>query len=250
MIRTVIVDDEPLARRGIRLRLEEEADFDVVGEFASGSAACSGIPRLQPDVVFLDIQMPEIDGFEVLDRLGEDRPAVIFLTAWEHHALRAFSVPALDYLLKPPTEARLANALGRVRAHLEAEREAVIGRRVRDLVQPALAPERSDEADVLHAREHGRILLIRADEVAFMEGAGNYVRLHARGRSFLTRYRLRELEIRLADRFVRIHRRTLVNRRRIAELQPHFNGTWVAVLDDRTVLRIGRAYRGNVVPGC
>lgn len=244
-IRTVIVDDEPLARRGIRLRLEEESDFDVIAEFGSGAEACDGIPRLRPDVVFLDIQMPEVDGFDVVERIGEHRPAVVFLTAWENHALRAFSVPALDYVLKPPTEARLASALARVRAHVEAAREAEIGRRVRDLLQTTQPPS---EPAVLHVREHGRILVIRADEVSVIEGAGNYVRLHARGKSFLASYRLADLETRLADRFVRIHRSTLVNRGRIAELQPHFNGAWVAVLDDRTVLRIGRAYRDNILP--
>lgn len=252
-IRTVIVDDEPLARRGIRLRLEEEPDFAVVAEYGSGASACAGIRELAPDVVFLDIHMPEMDGFEVIGDIGDPVPAVVFLTAYESHALRAFSVRALDYVLKPASDERLDRTLERVRSHVALTREATLGRRVRDIVHgtPVETPDDRTGAppvlDALRVRERDRIVLVRPEQVDWIEASGNYVRLHAGSRSHLARYSLSELEERLAGRFVRIHRGTLVNRSRVVELQPHFHGDYVAVLADRTVLRVGRTYRAALL---
>jgi two-component system LytT family response regulator len=251
-IRAIIVDDEPLARQGIRLRLEDEPDFDVVAEYGSAAQACAGIPELAADVMFLDIQMPEMSGFDVIRRVGVDRPAVVFLTAYESHALTAFDVPALDYVLKPASDERLDIALDRIRAHVATAREADFGRRVRQLVRGDAAAPRPEEPaapalDALHVRERGRIILIRPAQVDWIEAAGNYVRLHVRGHSHLAHYTLNELESRLAPGFVRVHRGTLVNRSRIVELQPHFHGDYVAVLADRTVLRVGRKYRATLL---
>jgi two-component system LytT family response regulator len=252
-IRAVIVDDEPLARQGIRLRLEDEPDFDVVAEYASARQACDGIRDLAPDVVFLDIQMPEMSGVDVARTIGASQSAVVFLTAYETHAVDAFEVSALDYVLKPASDERLDQALARIRAHVAAAREADIGRRVRQLVHDGAletAPAASSAAaalEVLHVRERGRIVLVRPSNVEWIESAGNYVRLHLRGRTHLAQYTISELERRLGATFVRIHRGTLVNRSRIVELQPHFHGDYVVVLDDRTVLRVGRKYRGALL---
>ena len=252
-IRAVIVDDEPLARRGIRLRLEDEPDFDVIAEYASGAQACEGIQRLVPDVVFLDIQMPGMSGFDVIRGIGKASPAVVFLTAFEAHALDAFEVSALDYILKPASDERLDQTLDRVRAHVATVREADLARRVRQLVQidgQATPPAPAAPAPVLaalHVRERGRILLIGPEHIDWIGAAGNFVRLHLRGRSHLARYTVAELEKRLAPAFVRIHRSTLVHRARIVELQPHFHGDYVVVLADRTVLRVGRKYRGALL---
>jgi two-component system LytT family response regulator len=251
-IRAVIVDDEPLARRGIRLRLEEEADFDVVAEYESGAQACAGIPEHEPDVVFLDIQMPGMNGFDVVRSFGQAAPAIVFLTAYESHALDAFEVCALDYILKPASDERLDLALARVRAHVATTREASIARRVRQVLEQdpagtigANVPQSGPAPPLaaLHVRERGRILLIAPEHIDWIEAVGNYVRLHVRARSHIARYTIAELETRLAPAFVRIHRGTLVNRARIAELQSHFHGDYVVVLADRTVLRVGRKYR-------
>jgi two-component system LytT family response regulator len=252
-IRAVIVDDEPLARRGIRLRLADERDFEVVAEFESGAQACAGIRELEPDVIFLDIQMPGMSGLDVVRGIGNAAAAIVFLTAFEQHALDAFEVCALDYILKPPSDERLDQTLERVRAHVATVREANVAVRVRRLVQdeaarstgardvPASAPA------TLHVRERGRILLIQPDQINWIEAVGNYVRLHLRGRSHLARYTVGELSNRLAPAFVRIHRGALVNRARIVELQPHFHGDYVVVLADQTVLRVGRKYRSALL---
>jgi two-component system LytT family response regulator len=251
-IRAVIVDDEPLARRGIRLRLEEEPGFEVVGEYPSGAAASRDIVRIDPDVVFLDVQMPEMDGFEMLEKIGETRAAVVFLTAHEDHALRAFAVHALDYLLKPPSDERLDRAILRIREHVDGGRAARLGRQVRDMVSGGVpetgARPSTGQPDVLHVRQHGRVLLLRPARIDWIEAAGNYVRLHSGSKTYLANYSIRELETRLAGHgFVRIHRSTLVNSDRIVELQPHFHGDYVAVLSDRTVLRVGRLYRESLL---
>lgn len=253
-IRAVIVDDEPLARRGIRLRLADEPGFEVVAEYPSGVAASREIGRVDPDVVFLDVHMPEMDGFELLECIGQSRAAVVFLTAYEDHALRAFAFRALDYLLKPPSDERMDSAIRRIREHVEAGRAAALGRRVRAMVsgddgetEPDPPPQPATP-DVLHVRQQGRVLLLKPAKVDWVEAAGNYVRLHVGQKSHLAKYSIRELEARLAVHgFVRIHRQTLVNADRIVELQPHFHGDYVALLADRTALRVGRRYRDTML---
>jgi two-component system LytT family response regulator len=253
-IRAVIVDDEPLARRGIRLRLDEEPGFEVVAEYPSGTAASREIGRVDPDVVFLDVEMPGMNGFEMLERIGSTRAAVVFLTAHEEYALSAFAVKALDYLLKPPSEERMERAIRRIREHVEGDRAATLGRRVRAIVDDGTAwsggllPRATH--DVLRVKHRNRVLLLRSDRVDWIEAAGNYVRLHVGTTAHLAKYSLNELEARLAPHgFVRIHRGTLVNGDRIVELQPHFHGDYVAVLTDRTVLRVGRRYRESLLGG-
>jgi two-component system LytT family response regulator len=263
-IRGIIVDDEPLAREGLRLRLAEEPDFEVIAEYGSGLRAREGIRQLEPDVVFLDIRMPEISGFDVLDASFGSRPAVVFLTAYDDHALRAFAESALDYVLKPASDQRMDITLDRIRSHVATTREAEFGRRVRELAGEAAAPGKADATggpkkkpatvttdsrrlDALRVHERGRILLVRAEQVDWIEACGNYVRLHVNGRTHVARYSIAQLERRLAGRFIRIHRSTLVQRDRITEFQPHFHGDYVAVLKDKTVLRVGRTYREGLL---
>lgn len=255
-IRAVIIDDEPLARRGIRLRLAEEPGFEVVAEFSSGSAASREIGRVDPDVVFLDVEMPGMNGFEMLERGGCSRAAVVFLTAHEEYALNAFAVNALDYLLKPASDERFGRAIRRIREHVEAQRAATLGRRVRAVVDDAAVsrggphPRPRPGPDVLRVKHKGRVLLVRSARVDWIEAAGNYVRLHVGAASHLAKYSLNQLEARLAPYgFVRLHRGALVNGDRIVELQPHFHGDYVAVLTDRTVLRVGRRYRESLLGG-
>jgi two-component system LytT family response regulator len=227
-IRAIIVDDEPLARRGMRLRLEEEGDFEVLAEYGDAVRACAGIREHSPDVVFLDIQMPGMNGFDVARAIG-DRSAVVFLTAHEAYALDAFAVRAIDYLLKPASDERIDRTLDRVRAHVATTRAAELGRRVSRMVHGdgRTGDGTTGEAtpiEALRVRERGRIILIRPGQIDWIEAAGDYVRLHVHGRSHLARYTIGELEARLVRGFVRIHRGTLVNRSRIVELQPHDHG--------------------------
>jgi two-component system LytT family response regulator len=223
MIRTLIVDDEPLARRGIRARLAG-TDIETVGECDGGRAAIDAIHSLAPDLVFLDVQMPEIDGFAVIESIGAERmPVVIFVTAFDTHAVHAFDCHALDYLLKPIDDARFAESLARARE------------RVRDRA--------SRSAERIAVRDRGRVALLDPRDIDWVAADGDYVRIHASARSYLVRETLSAMAERLrAPRFVRIHRSTIVNVERVGELQPLPNREYVVVLHDGTKLRSSRSY--------
>jgi len=253
VIRTLVVDDEPLAREGVRVRLESERDIALVGEAADGPAAVEAIRRLLPDLVVLDVQMPGMDGFEVLARVADTcLPAVVFVTAYDRYALRAFEVHALDYLLKPFTAARLHDAMDRVRRELERDDDraglsAVMG----------LLDERERGAGRAPAAEHARrwavkdgerYLMLRADEVDWIEAAANYVRFHARDTSFLLRGTMAAVAATLDPRqFARIHRSTIVNIDRVREVRPEWHGDFDVVLTGGQVLRMSRRYRGALL---
>ena len=251
MIRTLVVDDEPLAREGIRVRLAVERDVEVVGEAADGPAAVEAIRRLLPDLVMLDVQMPGMNGFEVLARVaGDCLPAVVFVTAYDSYALRAFEVHALDYLLKPFTAARLHEAVARARESLERD-----GDRADLDAMLHLIEERERSGDLPGDRRPGlarrwalrdgeRWLMLRADEVDWIEAAANYVRFHARGTAFLLRGTMAALEATLDPRqFARIHRSTIVNLDRVREVRPEWHGDFDVVLTGGQVLRMSRRYR-------
>lgn len=227
-IRALIVDDEPLARERIRALLEAEPDIEIAGEAVNGRKAVEAIQKLKPALVFLDIQMPGLDGFQVIDAVGPVRmPAVIFITAYDQHAIKAFEVNALDYLLKPFDDDRFAAALRRARKDLSG---AGGGR-----------PER------LVIKSSGRITLLKSDEVDWIEATGNYVSLHAGAATHLMRETLAGLEAKLDPaRFCRIHRSTIVNLDRIKELQPYFHGDYVLILKDGTRLTLKRGYRDTL----
>jgi two-component system LytT family response regulator len=252
MIRTLVVDDEPLAREGIRVRLAVERDVEVVGEAADGPAAVEAIRRLLPDLVMLDVQMPGMNGFEVLARVaGDCLPAVVFVTAYDSYALRAFEVHALDYLLKPFTAARLHEAVARARESLERDGDRadldamlrLIEERERSGANPP-ADRRPGQARRWALRDGERWLMLRADEVDWIEAAANYVRFHARGTAFLLRGTMAALEATLDPRqFARIHRSTIVNLDRVREVRPEWHGDFDVVLTDGQVLRMSRRYR-------
>ena len=262
MIATLIVDDEPLARETVRLRLEREGDVRIVGEARDGPEAVETIRRLAPDLVVLDIQMPGLDGFEVLDRVRPHHlPTVIFVTAYDRFAIRAFEVHALDYLLKPFTAERLRQALEHVRRELArdsatAMREqmaALLDARAATAAAPVSAPLATPPADGDYAlrltvRDGERFVVVRTDDVDWFEAAANYVRVHTSGKVFTVRGTMGALESRLDPcRFARVHRSTIVNIDRVREIRPEWHGDFDVVLTDGTTLRLSRSYRHTLL---
>lgn len=243
-IRALIVDDEPLARERMRSLLAGETDVDVVGEATNGLEAVDAILDQSPDLVFLDVQMPKLDGFEVIQTVGAERmPAVVFVTAYDQHALRAFEVQALDYLLKPFDRDRFQGALKRVRRQMENSDSGDLGRRLLALVRD-LKNDRPTKAERLVVKSGGRLFFLRAEEIDWIEAAGNYVRLHVGAEAHLLRETMTSIEGRLhPETFFRIHRSHIVNIERIKELQPWFNGEYVVILRNGTRLTLSRGYR-------
>jgi two-component system, LytTR family, response regulator len=242
-LRALIVDDEPLARDGIRLMLRAMPDVDIVGEAGDGVAAVRAIAALRPDVVLLDIQMPGMSGFDVVKQIAaEHLPLIVFVTAYDEHALKAFDVHAFDYLLKPLNRDRLTEAITRVRADLA--RGAPDRDRVLDLVQGTRLPR----AVRFTVRDRDRYVLVRASDIDWIEAAANYVRLNTRGRGFMLRMTLAEMERRLDPaEFIRIHRSTIVNTARIKEIRPDAHGDYDIVLADGRTLKMSRSYRERVL---
>jgi two-component system LytT family response regulator len=242
-IRTLVVDDEPIARERILSLLQQENDVEVIGQCADGVQAVSAIQQQSPDLVFLDVQMPGCDGFGVIQNIGADRmPTVVFVTAYDEYALRAFEVHALDYLLKPFGKDRFQETLKHARESLERRRAGDLGRRLLALVHD-LKPEQQ-RLDRLVVKSGGRVFFLRTDEIDWIEAAGNYVRLHLGEESHLFRETMNGMESRLdGRRFVRIHRSRIVNTERIKELQPWFNGEYVVILRNGTRLTLSRGYR-------
>jgi len=251
-IRTVIVDDEPTARRGVRLLLKRDAMFEVVAEVANGLEAVEVIERERPDLVFLDVQMPGLCGFEVLNKLGKDvPPAVIFVTAHDAHALRAFEVNAIDYLLKPYDDTRFYEALERVkksRRHESAEAESSRMRQLLDFVQSKMSSGQSGaDTDRILVKSSGDIYFLKADEIDWIEAEGDYMKFHTGEKSHLMRETMARLEARLdGKRFIRIHRSTIVNIDRLRKLSPSFGGEYAVVLEDGTKLKLSRGYHDRI----
>jgi two-component system LytT family response regulator len=246
-LRAMIVDDEELARRGLRVRLER-ADVLVVGECANGPEALAMIPTLAPDLVLLDIQMPEMSGLEVAAVLeAETRPHVIFVTAFDEYAIRAFEVHALDYLLKPIDDERLAAALEHARGAIQAAHDSDFGRRVTRAIasmKSGDAAEDSSMSDRIAVRVNGRIVLVRVSDIDWIEASGDYVTLHVEKKSWLVREPIAMIAQRYrTQRIARIHRSTLVNLDRITELRPLSNGEFIVVLRDGMELKMSRNFR-------
>jgi two-component system, LytTR family, response regulator len=242
-IRTLIVDDEPLARERLAALLTNEADIEVVAQCRDGEEAVTAIVDHEPDLVFLDVQMPQMNGFEVIEAVGGERmPLVIFVTAYDQHALRAFQVRALDYLLKPFDRERFRHALGRARRQLDGRSSGDLERRLLAIVND-LKPSHG-RVDRFVVKAGGRVFFVRSDEIDWIEAAGNYVKLHVGNDTHLFRETMNAVEARLdADMFFRIHRSHIVNIERIRELQPWFNGEYVVFLKNGTRLTLSRGYR-------
>jgi two-component system LytT family response regulator len=240
--RVLIVDDEPLARRRIRRMLSGELDMSVVGECADGLAAVSAIKDLNPDLVFLDVQMPEMNGLEVIRAVGPRRlPALVFVTAYDTYALQAFEAEALDYLLKPFDAHRFRETLQRVRRRLGEDRDR-LSEQISQLASRFGAGPQYLQRLVVKMED--RMILVNVEEVDWLEAAGNYVCVHVGKHSHIVRESLSHFESSLDPaHFVRIHRSTLVNLNRIRELRPHWHGDYKIILQSGQVLPLSRRYR-------
>ena len=242
-MRVLIVDDEPLACERIRTLLAGQADIEIVGEAHDGRSAVDAIRTRSPDLVFLDVQMPEMDGFAVLGAIPTGAmPVVIFVTAFDHYALQAFEVCALDYLLKPFDRDRFARALDRARTEYGRRSDGNLSARLRSLLDQW--KDHKPWLDRLVIRSGGRVLFLRVEELDFVEAAGNYLRLHAGREEYLYRETLARLEATLDPaKFARIHRSVIVNLERVKELHPLFRGDYAVILRDGRQLTLSKAYR-------
>jgi len=252
-IRVLIVDDEPLARDKIRGMLKGKEDFEIVGEAGNGKEAVSAIQKLEPDLLFLDVQMPEMDGFQVLQTIGPSRiPMVVFVTAYDRYALQAFEVYALDYLLKPFDRERFEKALVRARTQLDQEKRKDLTQGLQALMEElsrvrqggSLATPGPKFLERLAIKASGRIFFLRAQDIDYIESEGNYIRVHTGKESHLIREAMSVLETQLdPKKFLRIHRCTIVNVDRIQELQPWFHGEYRVILRNGVQLTLSRSYR-------
>jgi two-component system, LytTR family, response regulator len=250
-IRTIIADDEELARRGLRALSQRCEDLELIGECANGQEAVEAIRRHRPDLVFLDVQMPGKTGFDVISAIADaQRPHVVFVTAYDKFALRAFEVHALDYLLKPVNEERFDAAVARVREAMSHATDNAIVQRVRQVaadLKVAISPSKGSAVDRLPIKMNGRIMVIRVADIDWIEADGDYVSVHVGDKTWLMRETIAAVELRLAlSGFVRIHRSTLVNAERVKELQPQDKGEYTVVLNDGTELKLTRHYRTSV----
>jgi two-component system, LytTR family, response regulator len=242
-IRTVIADDEPLGRQRLRMLLAEESWIDLVAECADAPGTIAAIEKFRPELVFLDVQMPGGSGFDVIDAVGvEHMPFVIFVTAFDRYALRAFDVHALDYLLKPFDRDRFRQALARARQQIDRRTEGDLEQRLLALVNDLKPAPQPLERFVV--KSAGRVFFVRSADIEWIEAAGNYVKLHVGSETHLFRETMNALEARLDPAmFFRIHRSHIVNLERVRELQPWFNGEYVVFLTSGARLTLSRGYR-------
>jgi two-component system LytT family response regulator len=244
-LRTLIVDDEALARTALLRLLKRERDVSVIGQCSDGEMAVGAIRQMKPDLVFLDVQMPEMDGFEVLEAIGvEGMPVTVFVTAFDKYALQAFDANAVDYLLKPFSPDRLSRALARVRERFLGRQDKEAARRLFSLLDSRL---QTDYARRLTVATGGRILFVPVADIDWVEAEGNYARLHVARHVYDVRETLQALTEKLDPReFIRIHRSTIVNVRRIREVQPWFQGSHLVLLHSGEELRMSRYQREAV----
>ncbi len=261
-INTLIVDDEALARRGLQLRLEKHEDVNIVGECANGREALKAIPELDPDLVFLDIQMPGVDGFEVVRQLqGDDMPLVVFATAFDQYAVKAFDVHAIDYILKPVDEEHLERALQRAREQLIQKSDANDKQRllkvIGDITGQApcemqkwleegaeMPPEYPDKIAI---KDAGEITLLPVKDIEWVDAAGDYMCLHAKDQIHVMRITMKQLESQLDPAlFQRVHRSTLVNLERVEKICSHINGEFHLFLKGGERLKMSRTYKKKI----
>jgi two-component system LytT family response regulator len=260
-IKTLIVDDEPLAREGIAAMLGGDPAIEVVGTAADGQSALTAIRGQRPDLVFLDVQMPKRDGLAVLAELRpEERPAIIFVTAFDQYAVRAFEICAVDYLLKPFRDVRFASALARAKAGFRQSREADLGQKLEQLLglmrgpagraqdyQAAVEPPAGDAADRIVLKTGNDLHFIRTADIVWVESQADFVKVHTTGAAQLVRETLQNLEQRVpAARFLRIHRSSLVNVDHVKKVTPALYGDYTVLMSDNTVLRLSRKNRGKL----
>ena len=263
MLRTIIVDDEALARRGLKHRLNEVDDLAIVAEARNGREALKSIRELQPDLVFLDIQMPGMSGFDVLAELQqEDMPAIVFVTAFNEYAIKAFEANALDYLLKPIEDDRLNEAIFRVRENLDLKHALkhkksllrlvsnMTGENVssmRELSAKGVDNLKKKELAKLVIKDAGRTTLVPQDQIEWIDAAGDYMCVHAGGETHIMRKTMKELEAELdPDILQRIHRSTIVNINQVTEMQSHINGEYFLTLKSGHTIKLSRTYKDKL----
>jgi two-component system LytT family response regulator len=247
MIRVVIADDEPLARNRIRRLLSGEKDIEIVAECKNGREVVDALERHQAELIFLDVEMPELDGFGVMEEVGaEQMPVVIFVTAYDQYAVQAFETHALDYLLKPFDEDRFQKALERARGHMERSRSGEVAARLLAMLHD-VRPQPMPPADRLVIKSGGRVVFLKSEEIDWVEAAANYVRIHAGNDEYLMRETMNAFEAKLdTRRFMRIHRSIIVNLEKIKELQPCNNGEYIVVLRTGKELSLSRSFRDRI----
>lgn len=258
-IRTLIVDDEPLARRGLELRLGRRDDIEIVGEAGNGREAFHAVSALRPQLMFLDVQMPGIDGFELLRMLPAPQvPLTVFVTAYDHYALAAFAANAVDYLLKPVDDARLDESVERARSRLAARKTedhyerlikfiATLPGSQRAQADACLNDDEPRSSGKLTIKDGHRLIRIDADAIRWIDAAGDYMCIHASNETHVLRGTMQQLEQRLdPQKFARIHRSTIVNLQRVREMRPHLNGEYFLVLDSGHELKLSRSYRDKL----
>lgn len=260
-IRTILVDDEPLAIQGLELRLQAHDDVEIIAKCQNGREAISAIKTNKPDLVFLDIQMPGFDGFSVVQGLMDvEPPLFVFVTAYSDHALRAFEAQAVDYLMKPVDEARLAETLDRVRQRLSEKSSVGEAAKLKEALAehaPEAAAEMADGGDGQHAanrfekminvKDQGQIFRVDVDTIELIEAAGDYMVIKTANNTLILRETMKDLEKRLDPRrFQRIHRSTIVNLDLVKQVKPHTNGECFLVLDSGANVKVSRSYRDVV----
>ena len=261
-IRTILVDDEPLAIQGLELRLEKHEDVEIVDTCSNGREAIRSIKTHKPDLVFLDIQMPGFDGFSVIQGLMEvEPPLFVFVTAYSDHAIRAFEAQAVDYLMKPVEEARLADTLDRVRQRLAEKRGVEEVDRLKEVLAE-VAPEAMENVDsgggddahaasryekMINIKDRGQIFRVDVDSIEKIDAAGDYMCIYTGDNTLILRETMKDLEKRLDPRrFQRVHRSTIVNLDQVRQVKPHTNGECFLVLDSGAQVKVSRSYRDVV----
>ncbi|MFC3101050.1 LytR/AlgR family response regulator transcription factor [Altererythrobacter lauratis] len=259
-IRTILVDDEKLAIQGLQLRLEAFADVEVIGTCANGREAIRAIKTEKPDLVFLDIQMPGFDGFSVVKGVMEiEPPLFVFVTAYEEHAIRAFEANAVNYLMKPVDEAKLADTIERVRQRLAEKRSAEEAEKLKDVLAE-VSPESLEEIasseetetssryeKMINIKDRGQIFRVDVDSIEHIEAAGDYMCIYTGDNSLILRETMKDLERRLDPRnFQRVHRSTIVNLDLVRQVRPHTNGECFLVLESGAEVKVSRSYRDVV----
>jgi two-component system LytT family response regulator len=259
-LKTIIVDDESLARRGLKHRLKDVNDVEIVAEAANGREALKLIRERNPDLVFLDIQMPGMDGFDVLRALAPgELPAIVFVTAFDDYAIKAFEAHALDYLLKPIEDSRLTEALDRVRGHRERKRAVehrksllelvgqITGQPVgsmRELAARGVDKLKRKETPKLAIRDGGRTTWVKQEDIEWIDAAGDYMCVHAEGETYIMRMTMKQLENELDSTILqRVHRSTIVNVKRVREMQAHINGEYFLTLNGGHTVKLSRSYK-------
>ncbi|HJQ67537.1 MAG TPA: LytTR family DNA-binding domain-containing protein [Blastocatellia bacterium] len=251
-IKTLIVDDEPIARRNLRVLLGRDPEVEIVGEAGSGAEAVRLIRTHSPELLFLDIQMPEMNGFEALEQIGDTGvAAIIFVTAFDQYAVRAFEVHALDYLLKPFDDARFEEALRRAKSQIEQREARELSKKLFALLeghrQVSDESKKADYQSEFMIKSASRVFFLKADEIDWIEAADYYVKLHVSGHSHMLRETMAELEAKLdPQKFARIHRSTIVNLDRVKQIESRAGGDYAVILHDGTDLKMSRSRREQV----